>query len=132
MDNNETRQLITDLLSAHTARIESAFELINFKLNQIEKNNTGYNNNLKEITDRVTILEQSDKTHYLKCPMNDKYSSTNKNIDVVKEELEKKIEDIQKILDADKTIKKWLVRALTVMGSIATFVWTYLKIKGGM
>ena len=93
MDNNETRQLITDLLSAHTARIESAFELINFKLNQIEKNNTGYNNNLKDITERVILLEQSDKTHYLKCPMNDKYSATNKQIDLVKDELEKKIEE---------------------------------------
>lgn len=65
-DTNEMRQLLTDVLAAHTAKIDGKFELIKQELHQIKEQTTKTNGRVTKLEDRTDALKIAAIEHETK------------------------------------------------------------------
>ena len=72
MTANETaaiRQMLTDVISTHTAEINGKFLVIDEKLNSITIQTTRTNGTVKCNTEDILKLKESSLTHFTSCPV---------------------------------------------------------------
>lgn len=95
MDTNEIKTTIQEIIKGYLVQEDSKFEIINYKLDQINAQTTKTNG-------RVNKLEESNLTHQFTCPLNAKVRT---------------LEDAQL---SKKAINNMLIKAIGISVSITT------------
>ena len=75
MTPNETaaiRQMLIDVVGAHTAEIDGKFELIKQELGHIKEQTTKTNGRVNKHDQLIIDLEKKNIEHFVSCPMRDR------------------------------------------------------------
>lgn len=121
-DRKEIRELMTDILAAHTEKVDGQYNLIAQKLESIEAQTTRTNGRVLKlenetvpnINEKITKLNNSEMTHVLSCPI------TSRVLELEKDQIER------------KSIKKFLIAAITLLGILIGCVAAAYKIITGV
>ena len=82
LDREEMRQLLTDVLSAHTAEIGGQFQLIKQELGQIKEQTIKTNGRVNRHDEELQNLKLIEKDHFVHCPNSDRLD----NLETLKEQ----------------------------------------------
>lgn len=100
-DSNTIRQLLTDILSTHTAEIDGKFNLIKQELNFIKEQTTKTNGRVTKHDEIIQSIQMIEKDHFIKCPNTDRLG----------------------LLEDSETARKSVYRFIILVGSfVSTFI----------
>lgn len=111
MTPEQTRQLLLDVLAAHTAEINGKFDVINEKLDNIEVQTKRTNGRVTKLEEKTSVLEINDLTHINECP---------------------NVARIQRLENTDlekKSIFRFITVVFGVCATVATIVIAYFEMK---
>lgn len=64
----EDKEFLNSILETHSARIDGKFDVINNKLDNIEKQTTKTNGRVSKLEENVQVLNIKDQNHIMYCP----------------------------------------------------------------
>ena len=111
MTPEQTRQLLLDVLSTHTAEINGKFNVINEILERIEVQTTKTNGRVNKLEEKAIILELNDVKHLSECPH------------------AARIQSLENTENRKNGVYKFLAVAFGVCTALATLVIAYFEMK---
>jgi hypothetical protein len=100
MDIQELKQILSDKLEENRALIESKFEIIELKLNNIQEQTTKTNGRVTALENEMIIVQKNEIKHNLACPQ----------LPIIR--------DLQRENDNQKSIKNFFIKSLAVIGGL--------------
>jgi hypothetical protein len=102
-DKEEIKEILHDYVSGVMARVDSKFEIIDIKLDEIKEQTTKHNG-------RMSILEFKEARHTIDCP----------NVD--------KIRALEDHTLTTKSIKNWIVGSVSIVGILMSILFIIIKL----
>lgn len=107
------KELLEDIFENKLSKIDSKFDIINYKLDQIEKQTTKTNGRVTELEKKINVVENQESTHVMRCP----------NI--------KRIESLEKESISTNSIKRFTLIAIGLTGTAMTILFALYKMITG-
>ena len=108
-DRSEIREMLTDIIGAHTAAVDGKFDVIQVQLHAIREQTTKTNGRVTVLEEKQRNLETENNLHFEHCPHTDAINSLkNENV-------------------SRKAIYKFILASITISSGLVALIMELIK-----